>query len=461
MIITAVNAHAEAHGIIKGMGLADARVTINGLLHYDDIPQRAEKLLHGMAEWCIRFTPSAAVDGTDGLLLDVSGCSHLWGGDEKYLTEIVKRLKTHGYTARAAMAGTIGVAWAVARFSKKAFVISENNQMEALLSLPAECMRIEQEIIERLYRLGLRQVKDFIGMSRTALRRRFGPLIIKRINQAAGFEEEFIQPVQPVEPYQERLPCLEPITTITGIEFALKQLLAALCTRLGNERKGLRLATLKCYRVDGNIQQVIIGTITPSSVVKHLFQLFEDKLTAIEPDLGIELFILEAGKVEDQNIQQQQLWQRHGGLDNGDLAQLLDRIADKMGPDCIHRYLPAEHYWPERSIQLATAVNEQLLTPWKLDRPRPIQLLPIPERIEVTAPIPDYPPMNFRYQNKLHKIIRSDGPERIEQEWWLQEGEHRDYYMVEDEEGSRYWLFRSGHYTGDRSHRWFLHGFFA
>jgi protein ImuB len=85
----------------------------------------------------------------------------------------------------------------------------------------------------------------------------------------------------------------------------------------------------------------------------------------------------------------------------------------------------------------------------------------VPEPVEVAAPIPDYPPMHFRHRGELHTIKKADGPERIEQEWWLSEGEHRDYYIVEDEAGSRYWLFRLGHYTGNKPHRWYLHGFFA
>jgi protein ImuB len=79
----------------------------------------------------------------------------------------------------------------------------------------------------------------------------------------------------------------------------------------------------------------------------------------------------------------------------------------------------------------------------------------------VTAPVPDYPPLNFRHKGQLHIITKADGPERIEQEWWIQEGEHRDYYAVEDEDGGRYWLFRSGHYNNIRSPKWYLHGFFA
>ncbi len=79
----------------------------------------------------------------------------------------------------------------------------------------------------------------------------------------------------------------------------------------------------------------------------------------------------------------------------------------------------------------------------------------------VTAPVPDYPPMFFRFKGKLHKIKKADGPERIEPEWWINDGQHRDYYSVEDEEGKRYWIFRSGHYEPDQNYSWFLHGFFA
>ena len=100
------------------------------------------------------------------------------------------------------------------------------------------------------------------------------------------------------------------------------------------------------------------------------------------------------------------------------------------------------------------------MTTWRVNARRPLQLVPSPEPIEVTAPIPDYPPMLFRYKGKLHKVLKADGPERIEQEWWLQQGQHRDYYCVEDEEGKRYWIFRLGHYD-DKSFQWFLHGYYA
>lgn len=466
MVVTAVNQLAQSQGIYIGMAVADARAIIPSLEVLDDVPGCTIQLLTALAEWSIRYTPVVAIDPPGGLLLNVTGCAHLWGGEIEYLANINQRFNLFGYHIRTAMADTIGAAWAIARFGKEFAIAETGKQTDALLSLPPAALRIEAATVDRLEKLGLRQISQFISIPRPSLRRRFGQDLLTRLHQALGFEVEALEPVQPIEPYQERLPCLDPIVTATGIEIALKRLLDGLCTRLLQEQKGLRSALLKCYRVDGKMETIGIGTNRPTNNSTHIFKLFEFKLSGIEPALGIELFTLEAGKVEDASPVQEKMWEEKGGLDDTGLSELLDRIAGKIGPDQIHRYVPDEHYWPERSFKTAAAINEKTTTHWKADRPRPLQLLFKPAPIEVTAPIPDYPPMLFRYKGKLHKIMKADGPERIEQEWWLQEGLQRDYYSVEDEEGRRYWLFRSGHYEAGNpiaigSYQWFIHGFFA
>lgn len=460
MVITAANIPAEQKGIYSGMVLSDARAAVPNLDVQDDRPDLAGKLLRRLAEWCIRFTPVVAVDMPDGLLLDVTGCAHLWGGETQYLNVIIRKLTARGYDIRAAMADTIGVAWAMARFGDTSCVVEPGRHIEALLPLPPESLRLEPEAVERLHKLGLRQVSRFIKMPRPSLRRRFGVQFLTRLDQALGRQEETLEPVIPVVPYQERLPCLEPIVTATGIEIALQQLLEALCLRLQQDQQGLRTAILKCYRVDSKIEQIDIGTNRATYHVKHLFQLFALKLSTIEPALGIELFVLEAPRVEDYYAHQEQLWTGGGSLEDVRLSELIDRLAGKLGAQTIHRYLPDEHYWPERSFKQALSISEKPTTTWRNDKQRPLQILAVPEPITVTAPIPDYPPMLFIYRGKRHAIVKADGPERIEQEWWLQEGEHRDYYHVEDEQGSRYWLFRLGHYD-DKTYRWFIHGYFS
>lgn len=164
--------------------------------------------------------------------------------------------------------------------------------------------------------------------------------------------------------------------------------------------------------------------------------------------------------MEGVDVLQDALWADRPGLDDQIVTQLLDRLASKVDAAVIGRYLPQEHYWPERSIKNA-ALNQIKDSDWRTDQVWPTRLLAKPELIEVAAPVPDYPPILFRYKGSVHYIKKADGPERIEREWWLEEGEHRDYYVVEDEQGQRYWLFRSGHYQRNQSHLWFIHGYFA
>ncbi|MET0242995.1 MAG: DNA polymerase Y family protein [Flavitalea sp.] len=461
VVVSASNIHAQSEGIYPGMAVADARAIVPGLKVMDDDPQLAEKLLLKIARWCIRFTPVAAVDGSNGIILDVSGCAHLWGGESPYITNLVSKLKEKGYRVRAALGDTIGIAWAVARFGTGSGIIPQSEQAEAIQPLPPESLRISTESSERLHKLGLKTVSSFFNMPRSALRRRFGAEILLRLDQLMGFEREDLVPVEIVEPWQERLPCLEPISTATGISIALERLLDTICKRLGNDGKGIRKACFKSFRVDGMVMSLEIGTHRGTLNTKHLFKLFEEKLSTIEPGLGIELFVLETPLVEDLQPHQEKMWESPGGLHSAAVSELIDRVGNKVGADKIHRYLPAEHHWPERSLKQASSLEETTDTPWKTARPRPVRILQVPESIGVAAPIPDYPPMLFRYRGKVHKIRKADGPERIEREWWLEEGEHRDYYSVEDEDGKRYWLFRSGHYSGDTNIQWFIHGFFA
>ncbi|MBS1688922.1 MAG: DNA polymerase Y family protein, partial [Bacteroidetes bacterium] len=247
MIVKAVSNSAQQKGICLGMVVADCRAILPSLQVFDDKPELPEKLLRALAGWCLRYTPAVAIDLPDGLMLDVTGCPHLWGGEIQYLKDILTRLRGFNYHVRAAIADTIGTAWAISRYGLNTPLIIPGMQADALLPLPPAALRLEASTIERLEKLGLYQVENFIDMPRRALRRRFGPSMLLRLDQALGQEIEFIDPIQPIEPYQERLPCLEPIRTATGIEIALQKLLEMLCERLAKENKGLRCCLFKAW----------------------------------------------------------------------------------------------------------------------------------------------------------------------------------------------------------------------
>ncbi len=458
-IVKAVNILAKEKGVYENMVLADCKALVPELTVLDYDANERQKLLTALAEWCIRYSPFISIDLPDVLILDVSGCTHLWGGEESYLKDIHKKFTEFGYTIRSAMADTIGTAWAICHYGENASIIETGKEIAVLSTLPPAALRLEQTILDKLDKLGLKTVGSFIKMPNSALRRRFGQTILQRIAQALGEEMEITEPVQPLIPFQERLPSLEPIRTAEGIEIAIKELLQMLCERLQKEMKGLRKCVLTCYRIDGVVVKTEIGTSKPSRNTLHLFKLFENKIATIEPDLGIELFVMDAPVVEELNSSQDALW-TVSGKDESVIAELLDRLSGKTGVHAIHRFLPAEHYWPERSFKNATSLSEKPSIEWRTDLPRPLHILPVPEVIEVSVPIPDYPPLLFIYKGARHKVKKADGPERIEQEWWLQNGLYRDYYCVEDEQGARYWLFRSGEYDSDNV-KWFIHGFFT
>jgi protein ImuB len=462
-IITAVSPLAANQGIVVGMKAADAKALCPGLEVIDDKPGRARTLLKGLGQWCIRYAPIVMIDefSLDGLFMDVSGCCHLWGGEREYLKEMVSRLKSKGYTVRASIADTPGAAWAIARFGTVTPLIPASGHAEALFPLPPEALRLEDLTLARLSKLGFYQIKSFIGMPRSVLRRRFGEDFLLRLGQALGTVDEVLVPLQVPAPFQERLTCLEPIKTRNGIEIAITRLLESLCLRLAAEGKGLRTAFLTCYRIDGKIVQIGIGTNGASHSISHLLKLFQLKIEQIRPGLGIELFVMDAPKVDQVAAGQEALWKDRPGLDDQSVIQLLDRVAGKVGAGVIHRYVPATRYWPERSVKGSASITEKAESEWRTDKPRPMELLRVPESIEVMALIPDHPPKFFIYKSRKHDVVKADGPERIEREWWMDEGEHRDYYQVEDEQGRRYWLYRSGHYYGEGKYKWFIHGFFA
>lgn len=458
-IITASSLVAEREGALIGMAVADARAAVTELVVIDETPGQAARLLRMIGLRCIRYTPIVALDLPDGLMLDISGCTHLWGGERDYLRDIVLKLRAAGFDARAAIADTPGAAWAIVRFAQKHPITPSGMQATAITALPPTALRLEPEVLDRLQKLGFRSIGPLLSTAPQALRRRFGQGLLLRINQALGLVEEYWEPLVPPIPYAEHLPCLEPVRTAPGIEIAIQKLLEMLCLRLQAEGKGVRKAILKCHRIDGRKVQAIVTTSKGSHSVSHLLRLFKLQISKIEPALGIELFALEATLVEDMETTQEQMWAEAKGLADTALAELLDRIAGKVGPQAIKRYLPSENHWPEHSVKHATSLTEEPDTTWP-EALRPIRLLAVPEPIEVMALVPDHPPKTFVHKGKRHSISKADGPERIGREWWKDSGEHRDYYIVEDDTGNRYWVFRSGHYDSDDAH-WYLHGYFA
>lgn len=503
--LAAVDAAAARGGLAPGLPLAGARALIPELETAPHDPVGDAQALARLVEWCGRYTPWAAADGSGcdwggaaGILLDVTGCTHFFAeagsetdpeGEAALLADLVARLARLGFSARAALAETPGAAWALARFADPSparpwTVVPAGALRAALAPLPPDALRLPPAAVELLERLGLRRVGDLFDLPPAVLAPRFGPEVARRLAQALGAEAESISPRRPVPAQLARRVFAEPIVAPDDIALALERLLGGLCRKLERAGLGARRLELTSYRVDGGWRRLGLGTSRPSRDPAHLKRLFAAQLERIDPGFGIEVMTLAATATQGLSALQLALASTEEGdaqgdgeaAGGGDLAALIDRLGSRLGLGNVRRLSPRESYLPERAVAPVPALQETGAawrglaaksapksapgsTPGPTGPPRPLRLLPRPEPIEAIALLPDHPPVRFRWRRLNHEVARAEGPERIEPEWWqaapaLAEEPARDYFRVEVADGRRYWLYRA-------DGRWFLHGIFG
>lgn len=497
--------HARIAGVKPDLPLADARALLPGLVVADTDPVGNAAVLNHLARWCVRYTPwaapevlpemSASVANGEaytmpgaGIWLDVTGCAHLLGGEESLLHDLLGRLRSDGYHARAAIADTPGAAWALARFGsvdEAGFLNAPpGDVMVTLAALPTAGLRLPDALLGDLNRLGLRTIGQVIAIPRESLVTRFGCALTCRLDQITGHVGEPISPLVPAPQLRSRLVFAEPIGTRADIDTALERMLEDLCIRLAESQEGIRRMELVFYRSDGSFQEIAIGTSRPARNPAHCARLFREKLDGVDPGFGIDLMILNACEVASLQERQSDL-QQGKTPDARDTAPLVDSLANRLGAENVARIEPRASHLPElaqseqalleiRKRSRVEALNTAPRSPEALSGehvssvPRPVHLLPQPEPIEVMAPIPDHPPVLFRWRRQRHRVRRADGPERIGPEWWRMAANQdtrgrqlRDYYCLEDDIGGRYWVFREGLYRPDQIPQWYLHGVFG
>ncbi|HVY99892.1 MAG TPA: DNA polymerase Y family protein [Dongiaceae bacterium] len=476
--VAAADPRAQALGIAPGIGLSDAQAMVPDLDVQPADPAGDLAALHRLAEWATRFSPLVAPDPADGLMLDITGCAHLWGGprdgEGKLLADALRRLRGHGFDACGAIAGTIGAAWAAARFGI-APIIPQGAVSGALAGLPVQALRLDAATVDGLHRLGLRRIGDLYPLKRAGLAQRFGTGLITRLDQVLGCAGETLSPLAPPPDHRVSLGFAEPISAPESIRRAAEILVERLARELAEHQRGARALKLSAYRLDGAASVVAIGTARASAEARHLFHLLAEKLEQIDPGPGIEFMSLAAERSEVVSpLQSGMIDTDETAVSAADLAPLMDRLANRLGADRLARPVPEESHMPERAIRLMPPLDgarnpEAKKKPkWPSLPPRPTRLLPNPEPIEVTALVPDEPPVMFRWRRVVHRVTWSEGPERIAPEWWRPTGsdanesrETRDYYRVQDEAGGRYWVYRAGLYESGKTPRWYLHGVFA
>jgi protein ImuB len=472
--LVAVDETAERLGLRVGLALAQARAMHPALIAVAEEPDADARLLATLADWCQRYTPLVALDAPDGLLLDIGGCAHLFGGEAALLDDIARRVTRFGFAAEAAIADTVGAAFAAARFSP-GLCVEAGGERAALAPLPPAALRLPQETVALLARLGLKRIGDIVDLPRKPLAARFGIEFLRQLDRALGRDREPLNPLRPVAPYVAEQRFAEPIAREEDVLAVTVRLAARLRALLEKRGEGARRIELSLFRTDGAVKRVEAGASRPLRDPQEIRALFAERLAALgdefDPGFGFDLMRLSVTAAEPAPEEQSGFG---ASEDAAQVDRLIDRLAARLGSRRVGRLVAHDSHIPECAAGVLPAQAQrsaEIDDGWRAFRrhrarvalaPRPLRLFARPEPIEAIAMVPDGPPLRFRWRRALHEVAAAEGPERIEGAWWSEEGgPARDYFRIEDIAGHRFWLFRAGLYREIVQPRWFLHGLFG
>ncbi len=506
-VLVSLSAAAEAEGLRAGQPVRDAQAACPHLLTRLANPEAERAFLTSLRRWAGKFSPWVSEEAPEGLIVDLTGCAHLFGGEEAVSLQAAEDCADLGLSVQTGIADTVGAAWALARFAGHgtqathdgdaidmeapatraravrrpawrrgggavapcgggARIAPPGRTRQALAPLPVAALRIDAETATQLARLGLRRVDELAGQPRAALARRFGTGLVRRLDQALGVEPEPVSPARPPDRFAVRLTLPEPIGLESDILAAIDRLLPQLSQRLTARGRGARRVRLQCFRADGTMQWVEVGLARPSADPERLRPLLAMKVGEIEAGFGIDAVRIEAHVTEPVHAA------RHkGGLtvtgevvaaqgvDTG-LDDLIGRLGARVGLEAITRLHPADSHIPEKGATVMAAAWSAPAAAWPEPRvPRPLMLWrPEPVMAEAVPRVPE----TFRWRGATHRPGAVSGPERIAPEWWLDEPDWRsgvrDYWRVTTEGGDRIWLYYA--HGAAMSAGWFCHGRF-
>lgn len=471
MQVAAADDRAIAGGCKLGGSLAEARAVCANLRVVQADAHEDARLLEALADWCDRYTPLVALDPPHGLLLDVSGCAHFFGGEAAMARDVAEALRARGIRSRTAIAGAAGSAHALAWFSTGG-ASPPGEEGASVRALPVTALELAEPTRIALIRAGLKTVGDVAGRGRGELAARFGKSLVARLDVALGVVDPPVSPRRPAPCFVAERRFAEPILAIDAALACLRALADALSRRLEAAGQGLQGAEAAFFRADGKVERVALETGAPTRDPDLLLRLFRERLGALadplDPGFGYDLIRLSAFRAAPLAPKARTFDTREE--DQAELAELVDRLATREGRRRVLRWRPQDVHRPEAEARLepAQGFGEAPADPfsWDFEEPprRPLRMFAHPEPIEVLAEIPDGPPVRFTWRRAVHDVLRAEGPERIALEWWRGGAQPltRDYFRVEDRLGGRFWIYRDGLFGREAQNpRWYLHGLFA
>lgn len=456
--LVATDAAAEAAGLAPGLLLTDARAIRPDLRILPADPAADARALEALALWCTRWSPRVAVDGADGVMLDVTGCAHLWGGEAGLLEAVRAAFAIRGLELRAALASGRLAARLWARHGPGG-ILADRRLLE---DLPVAALELDPERTAALRRLGLRTLGRLRALPRAGLARRFGldlPARLDALFLDGAAEPPFVPLSEPAR-FAARLAWPEPIGVRPAIEAACRRLLGDLAAALEAAGRGARTIRAGFHRVDGALAVLEVRTARPSRDPAHLFRLLRERLDRLELGDGVELLLIEAIETAALPAEQTGIGEP---VDEAATARLVDRLAARLGAARVLRAEPVASHVPERRVRWCAAGAQAPAGAWSEPRPRPLRLLVEPVPVEALAVVPDGPPIRLVGRSAAGRVVAARGPERILPEWWRPADRHarpRDLWWIRLAEGEELWLAREGTYGDGRPPVWRLLGRF-
>ncbi|KRA95709.1 hypothetical protein ASD83_18890 [Devosia sp. Root685] len=489
--LAALDPEGLQNGLRLGQNLADARAIWPQLTVREIDRPRLEAAFGDFADWHSNASPLVSVM-TDvsrfgDLVLDITGVSHLFEGEARMLSKLIIRLRALGYRVSGAIAPTIGAAWAISHFARSQ-VVGDDNLVTLLDALPVAALRLEEAQLLTLTQMGLKTVGQLRQYPRKPLQARFGASLLIRLDQAFGEIEERMTPRLPLVEYFAERRFADPISLMDDVLRTVHDLAVKLKETLEAQGLGAQAFHLFLYRVDHKVMTLSLNAGRVTRDPDHIADLFHHRSQRLEaeydPGFGIDMVRLAASSTDRLDAVQTGAFSIEEGTE--DIDRLNDRLTSRLGPLAVLRTELVASRLPERAARLVP-VQSGAAVP-AIAAPvlqRPLKLLPAPEAVAIMAEVPHGLPASMVWRGETYRLVRGQGPERLGGEWW-RKGERlklvepdpkkpkpyepalpqfnpdagtRDYYVVEDQHGSRFWVFRQGLY-GSKNPTWYLHGFF-
>ena len=468
--LAALSAEARAQGLEVGQTLGDARVLMPELTTQPLDRAATAQGLQALARFAQGFSPLVGLDGDEALAIETHGLARLYGGEAALLHKLHQSVEKLGFHAELALADTKGAAWAWARFGSFApegqvggcgRILAPGTAATALAPLPLAALRIAPATVQALGRLGIKTLADLARLPRAHLTRRYGPEVLKRLEQALGRHGEPLAPLPPPSPLSARLRFPQPLGLKEDLMLAAERLVQHMSAQLAARQIGLTRLHLAAETTSGQIQARDLGFAAPTRDTTLILRLLDAKVDTLSSDFGFESLRLAARATAPLAEQQATLVDRH---EDPAQALLLATLGNRLGFDRLQRQVPQPTHLPDQEVAAvpilqarggasapANAPDPPIIAP------RPILRLPTPEPIEILTLGPhERPPRQFRWRRQTRTTLNASGPERVSPPWWQADPDWpstRDYWCVQTHEGPRLWLFHAL-----KPQRWFVAG---